>query len=82
LESYPEDAVQRVQEKADAYALDAFSIAEGLGNAKSMNIVLLGAMVKKLGLQDLGWVQAIKDCVKPSFLELNLLAFEAGNKAV
>jgi indolepyruvate ferredoxin oxidoreductase beta subunit len=80
-EKYPDDSIERVRDKAETVVIDAFSIASGLGNSKAMNIVLLGAMVKKMGLESLAWEEAIESCVKPAFLKLNLAAFNAGMEA-
>ena len=62
--------------------LDAASIAENLGNPKCMNVVLFGAMTKVLGLDDIDWEQVIRETVPAKFVELNLLAYEAGRAAV
>ncbi len=79
---YPQDALDRIKDLAKTYVIDANGIAAGLGNTKAMNIVLLGALVKLMKLDNLDWTAAIKECVKPAFVDLNLKALEAGMKAV
>lgn len=81
-EEYPLDAIERVKAAADTKVLDAAKIATELGNAKAMNIVLLGALVKLMKLDNLDWDAAIRECVKPAFVELNLKALKAGMDAV
>lgn len=81
-EQYPQDAIERVSALVKTYKLDANKIATELGNAKASNVVLLGALVKLMKLEALDWTTAIKDCVKPAFVELNLKALEAGMAAV
>ncbi len=81
-QQYPQDAIDRVKALARTYVLDANKIATGLGNPKAMNVVLLGALVKLMKLDALDWTAAIKECVKPAFVELNLKALEAGMAAV
>jgi len=81
-EEYPVDCIERLKALANTYALDAAAIAKELGNPRSMNVVLLGALIKRMGLEDLDWDSALKACVKPQFLEINRLALEAGMKAV
>ena len=58
--------------------LDAAAIAQVNGNPKSMNVVLLGALIQSLGLQDLDWDTALRSCVKSKFVEVNLRCLDAG----
>ena len=81
-QQYPEDAIERVSALADTKVLDASKIAEELGNPKAMNIVLLGALIKLMKLENLDWDGALKSCMKPAFVEMNKKALEAGMKAV
>ena len=60
-----------------SYAI-ARCIADELGNSKAMNIVLLGALVKALGVEGIDWHDIISKNVKKGFEELNIKAFEAG----
>jgi indolepyruvate ferredoxin oxidoreductase beta subunit len=53
-------------------------IAESLGNGKSMNVVLFGALVKAMNLSEIDWEKKILDNVKPAFVDLNIKAFRAG----
>ena len=59
-------------------ALSAAAIAQANGNPKSMNVVLLGALIQSLGLQDLDWDTALRSCVKSKFVEVNLRCLDAG----
>ena len=60
MASYPEDCIDRVKEKAsDVRVIKATKIAGELGNEKAANVVLLGATVKALGLEDLNWDAAL-----------------------
>jgi len=81
-EQYPSDSIERLQKLAKTYVLDAAKIATGLGNPKSMNVVLLGALVKRMGLEALDWDNAMAVCMKPQFLEVNKRALAAGMDAV
>ena len=81
-QEYPEDSVERVKALADTKVLNAAKLAEDLGSPRAMNIVLLGALVKLMNLQDLNWEESISACVKPAFVELNKKALEAGMQAV
>lgn len=75
---YPEGIIEELCAKAETIVIDAAYEAEKLGNAKAMNIVLLGAAVRLLELDDIDWAGIIKDNVKPKFAQLNLKALEMG----
>jgi indolepyruvate ferredoxin oxidoreductase beta subunit len=70
-----------MQANFKCYTLDAAQIAEELGNAKCMNIVLFGALTHALGMEDIDWEEIIRETVPPKFLELNLKAYRAGRAA-
>lgn len=78
---YPEGVLDSIKGKVDTTVLNASEIAKGLGNVKAMNIVLLGAMVKAMGLTDISWGKIIADNVKPKFVEINVNAFNVGMTA-
>lgn len=75
---YPEGILEELSAKADVLSLKAGEIATELGNSKAMNIVLLGALVKAMGIEGIDWEDAIRANVKKGFEELNLKAFETG----
>lgn len=78
-ETYPEGVIEKL--KSPSYktiVVDAADTAKKAGGAKAQNIVLLGALVKALNLQDLDWEPILKDNIPEKFLELNLKAFDAG----
>lgn len=79
---YPEGIIDIIKSKVDTTAIKAGEIASNLGNARSMNIVLFGALVKSLGLTDIDWEKAIRDNVKANTVDINLKAFKAGMDAI
>jgi len=58
--------------------LDAASKAVELGEIRTANIVLLGALSRGLDLQEAAWREAIASSVKEKFRDLNLKAFDIG----
>jgi indolepyruvate ferredoxin oxidoreductase beta subunit len=58
--------------------IDASGLARELGNVKAANVILLGALVKAMDLEEIDWEQIIRENVKEKFVELNLKAFETG----
>lgn len=74
-----------------AYFVDGERIAEGLGNLRVANVVLLGALSALLerdpALQGASltaetWLQVIEERVPAKYVALNRQAFEEGRKAV
>lgn len=61
--------------------LDAVEMATELGNAKTANTILLGAMATKLDLPEEAWTEAIRRSVKAKFVDLNIRAFKRGQEA-
>ena len=58
--------------------LDALTLAEEAGNARAINIVLLGVLSRFMDWPQEKWENAIAACVPAKTLETNLKAFRAG----
>ena len=79
---YPKDILGKVQEQGvKMVALDALGMAEQAGSAKAVNVVLIGAMAKKLDLPKEVWIDTIQETVPPKFIDMNLKAVELGYNA-
>jgi len=79
--SYPENLEEEIKGKiSDIVIFDAMEEAEALGNFKTMNVVLLGALVKAMDLEDFDWEDVIKRTVKEKFVDINILAFNRGKE--
>ena len=81
MATYPQGCLEAMQKSFRTLVLPAADIAVSLGNAKCMNVVLMGAMVKAFGMTDINWNEILKENLPPKVLELNLRAFEAGMNA-
>ena len=78
---YPADAIDRLKEICpNVILVQAAETAKALGNVKAQNIVLLGALVRQLGLTGIDWKSIIRSSVPARFAELNLKAFDAGTE--
>ncbi len=76
---YPQDAIDELKKAVpNVIVVEAYKVAEELGNVKAQNIVLLGALVKQLGLDDVDWKGLIAKNVPEKLVDLNLSAFEKG----
>ena len=79
---YPQTVLEELKSRTTVLPLDATQIATDIGNPKSANVVLLGALIKALNLTDIDWKSIISRTVKPKFVDINLKAFDAGMAAV
>ena len=57
---------------------DALSAAKEAGNAKAVNVVLIGVLAKVSEIPYEKWVETLKTTVPPKFLDINLKAFDIG----
>ena len=80
--TYPEKILETLQEKANVRVMNASALAEEMGNLKVMNVILLGAIIKSMGLRDINWDEIIRNNVKPKFVDLNIKAMAVGMDAV
>ena len=79
---YPKDILGKVREQGvKVVARDALGMAEEAGSSKAVNVVLIGAMAKKLDLPKEVWIDTIKETVPSKFIDMNLKAFELGYNA-
>lgn len=66
----------------NAKVINAAEKAAELGNAKVMNIILLGTVIKGMNLEDIDWEQIIRENVKEKFVDINIKALHAGMELV
>lgn len=79
LEKYPFNVMKELKDKVENMkVIDASKIAEELGEPRSQNIVMLGALVKALDLESIEWTKLIKQYLPERFHEVNIRAFERG----
>ncbi|MDR1916653.1 MAG: indolepyruvate oxidoreductase subunit beta [Synergistaceae bacterium] len=76
---YPDGIIELLRNKVpNMLALSASQAAGDLGNVKAQNIVLLGALIKGMKLDDIDWITVLKDIIPPKLYDLNVNAFKAG----
>lgn len=79
---YPEGLLEKIEGKdVKVLAVDALALAEQAGSSKAVNVVLIGAMAKKMEVEKDAWMDALENCVPPKFIEMNKKAFELGYNA-
>ena len=75
---YKEEEIDNELKRLNATVIDAAKKAEELGNAKVMNVILLGSLVKSMELENIDWEEIIRKNVKEKFVDLNIKAFNMG----
>ncbi|TES92804.1 MAG: indolepyruvate oxidoreductase subunit beta [Candidatus Cloacimonadota bacterium] len=79
LAEYPEDVISVIKNTVpDAVVIDGLSLAKKAGNARSMNIVLLGLLAKKLKIDRTLWYRVIEKRVPKKTWKVNKKAFDLG----
>lgn len=81
LAEYPADMGERFR----AYPCETVAVAAGdaaaaAGNRRSGNVVLVGALSKRLALSDDAWQMALEASVPPKILDLNRHTFRLGRE--
>ncbi|MGI6584526.1 MAG: indolepyruvate oxidoreductase subunit beta [Gracilibacteraceae bacterium] len=77
-EEYPQGLIEALQDSFKTVVIDAGKIAEELGNIKTQNIVLFGALVKALKMDEIDWEEIIREIIKPKLVDINIKAYNKG----
>ena len=81
-EKYPAEIIPSLEANAGkVIAIDASRMAEELGTVKAANVILLGALIKAMGLDDIDWDTIVRNNVKAKFADLNAEALKKGMEA-
>ncbi|MGH4119876.1 indolepyruvate oxidoreductase subunit beta [Clostridium sp.] len=78
-EMYPENVNERLTDAVyNTIIINAAEIAQNLGNIRAQNVVLLGALIKVLKLENINWDEVISTIVPSKAIDINKKAFKAG----
>lgn len=81
--AYPEDILKELTDRQiNVVPIDAFAIAEKVGELRTVNVAMVGAMSNFLAVSPEVFLKVIDTTVKEQFREVNKKAFEAGRAAV
>jgi len=81
-EAYPEGVTERIRERfPDFLLLDGQKLAGEAGNVRAANTVLLGAVSRRLDIEEQYWLQALEKMVPKKALEVNKKAFLLGRSS-
>ena len=75
---YKVEEVDQKLKDLNAKVINAADKAMELGNAKVMNIILLGTVIKAMHLEHIDWESIIKNNVKEKFIDINIRALHEG----
>ena len=78
---YPENATESMSDVFKTVVIPAADIAAEVGSTRSMNIVLLGSLVRVLDLKSPeteDWIEIIKNILPEKLWDVNVAAFKAG----
>lgn len=53
-------------------------MAKACGSVKAVNVVMIGVMARRTGIDREIWLNAIKKIIKPQFVDMNIKAFNMG----
>jgi indolepyruvate ferredoxin oxidoreductase, beta subunit len=81
--NYPENIIEKMKDR-DLYvtSLDATDIGANLGNARTANIVLVGAASCFMPIEEEVFLTVLKKRIPERFLEVNLAAFAQGRLGI
>jgi len=78
-EKYPENLKEQLVDSVKKLKIfNAFEMASNLGNHKVQNIILLGAIITALELQQANWESILKQFVPEKLYSLNMKALQLG----
>ena len=77
-QEYPTGIIEELKDKVDVLSINAGTMAQELGNSKVMNVILLGALVKTMNLDNIDWNRIIEENVKSKFVDINKKALALG----
>ena len=62
--------------------VDAAAIAEEIGNARTLNMVIAGALSKFVPFEEAVWLEAMKERLPEKLIEINTIAFKRGRESI
>jgi indolepyruvate ferredoxin oxidoreductase beta subunit len=77
---YPDDVDASLGQYGTVERVGALEVAQGLGEPRAANVVLLGALSRHLEIPIECWTETIRGAFKEKVIEVNLKAFEAGRQ--
>jgi indolepyruvate ferredoxin oxidoreductase beta subunit len=81
VQEYPGNVLQELEQRGlDVYPMDAFEVARSVGELRTVNMVLVGALSTFLPVSEQDFLDVIAERVKKNFVEVNMEAFRKGRE--
>lgn len=81
---YPEDIENKIiQSGVDAQnliAIPAYKISQNIGNVRTVNMIMLGAMSNFTDIEDSIWIDCVMEVLPEKLHKINIEAFKAGKE--
>lgn len=77
---YPQGVIEALAKVFNTTAIDAYQVAQDVGNIRTQNIVLLGALVKALELNENAWNDILRENLPAKMVDINIKAFKKGRE--
>lgn len=80
---YPQGVIAALEKVFNTTAIDASQVAQEVGNIRTQNIVLLGALVKALQFNEMNeedWIEILQENLPAKMVDINIKAFQQGYK--
>ncbi|MFA5032677.1 MAG: indolepyruvate oxidoreductase subunit beta [bacterium] len=79
IDKYPENIPEEIKKHSkEMFLINGLELAKEIGNSKTVNVILLGALAKRLDFPKECWIKTIKEHFPPKIIDINLKAFELG----
>jgi len=76
---YPENILEKIKENyPNTITVPALEMAKACGSTKAVNVVMIGVLARRTGIDREIWLDAIRKNVKPQFVDMNIKAFNMG----
>jgi len=83
MDIYPADVLDQLRQRGlSVFPIDAFDIAESIGETRAVNMVLVGALSVFLPLEESIFMQAIKKRIPEKIRKVNIEAFIKGKETL
>ncbi|WP_130807402.1 indolepyruvate oxidoreductase subunit beta [Senegalia massiliensis] len=75
---YPENILEDLKSKANVSLVKGFKLAKELGNVRTQNIIMIGALIEFINIDGVEWNEILKENIKEKYVDLNIEAFTMG----
>lgn len=83
MDTYPADVISLLKDRGlPVFPIDAFDIANAIGETRAVNMVLVGALSVFLPLEDRIFMQAVEKRIPEKIRKVNIEAFIKGKEAL